>query len=234
MKKIGEKKKRERRLRRLLAENDRILMAALKEEWERLDHAARRAKKREALYQLAGESAAMMGRTILALAAVGGVLAIAAVAPNIFAGIGRAAPYRRFFEHRQFGQATKNLRRQGLIRMSKGADGYEIRLTEKGRERIGEVAYGHIAVRSQEHWDGIWRLVLFDIPNKHRWARECFRAKLKDMDFFQLQKSIFVTPYPCEKEISFLAGLFHIASSVRVAEATTIGDDTHLRAHFNL
>ncbi|MEK7099054.1 MAG: hypothetical protein AAB916_00880 [Patescibacteria group bacterium] len=226
------KRKRERRLEQALLAYENPLMDALKNEWERMEHAAQGAKRRDDLYRLAGESTAMMGRTILALAAVGGVLAIAVVAPNIFAGIGRTKPYRRFFDRGQFSKAAKNLSQQGLVHIKKGKDGYAVQLTEKGRKRIPVISYAHLAVQKQKSWDGLWRLVLFDIPNKHRWARECFRAKLKDMKFFQLQKSVFVTPYPCEKEISFLAGLFHVASGVRVVEARTIGDDVRLRAHF--
>lgn len=226
--------RRDHRLRRILLAHEDALVRALKEEWERTAHAVQDAKKREERYRRASESAAAMGRTILALAAAGGVLAIAAVAPNIFAGIGRAVPYRRFFDRQRFNQAIKNLRQQGAIHVAKGNDGYIIRLTEKGKKRIPAIAYAQLALHPQETWDGMWRLVIFDIPNKHRWARECFRAKLKDMKFFKLQKSVFVTPYPCEKEIAFLAGLFHISSGVRVVAADTIGDDAHLRAHFGL
>lgn len=65
----------------------------------------------------------------------------------------------------------------------------------------------------------------FDIPLRNKWAREGFREKLKSMGFYPLQKSVFIIPHPCKKEIDFLCGLYNIRGNVRLVETKSIGDD---------
>jgi DNA-binding transcriptional regulator PaaX len=57
---------------------------------------------------------------------------------------------------------------------------------------------------------------MFDIPEKHKKAREALRYKLKELDFLRLQDSIWVTPYPCDDEIRFLREIFNIPFNVDI------------------
>ena len=56
--------------------------------------------------------------------------------------------------------------------------------------------------------DGEWRIVIFDIPEKFKKAREALRMKLKELGFLELQKSVFIFPYECEDEINFIVEVF--------------------------
>lgn len=44
-------------------------------------------------------------------------------------------------------------------------------------------------------WDGIWRLVSFDIPEKKATLRVWLRNKLKELGFGMLQESLWITPH---------------------------------------
>ncbi len=44
-------------------------------------------------------------------------------------------------------------------------------------------------------WDGKWRLLVFDIPEKHRCERRLLRFELYTSGFRRLQKSVWLTPY---------------------------------------
>ncbi len=52
-------------------------------------------------------------------------------------------------------------------------------------------------------WDGKWRFVIFDIPQKEVNFRNIIRRRLKELDFRQLQRSVWFSPLPltqsCEK-----------------------------------
>ena len=55
--------------------------------------------------------------------------------------------------------------------------------------------------RLEPQRDGIWKLVIFDIPEKQKYVRVVLRAKLKALHFKKWQNSIWVSPYKLEEEI---------------------------------
>ena len=78
------------------------------------------------------------------------------------------------------------------------------RLTERGRmHALGGRDPEQQWVRS---WDGRWRMVVFDIPNKRTTQRVKLRRYLKDQGFGCLQNSVWVTPDPMNTEREILEG----------------------------
>ena len=49
--------------------------------------------------------------------------------------------------------------------------------------------------------DGVWKLVIFDIPEKHKYVRTVLRAKLRQLHFKKWQNSIWASPYVLGEEI---------------------------------
>jgi phenylacetic acid degradation operon negative regulatory protein len=78
------------------------------------------------------------------------------------------------------------------------------RLTEQGRLH----ALGGRDPHAQwsRHWDGRWRLVLFDVPMGENAQRERLRRYLRANVFGCLQGSVWVTPDPVYREREALAG----------------------------
>lgn len=174
-----------------------------------------------------------MGFTILGLAAVCGVVFVGAVAPNIFSAFGRLGRHRRFFDKKDFTERVRYFQRRGYLKVGKDDDGgMEIELTVRGEEQMIKRALGELRIAPQERWDGIWRIVLFDIPERHRWARVGIRDALKRMGFYRLQKSVFVFPYPCREEIDFLTRLYDVGRAIRFIETTSLEADDDARAFF--
>ena len=83
-------------------------------------------------------------------------------------------------------------------------------------------------------WDGKWRVVLFDVPEKQRKLRNLFRTRLKQLSLYQFQKSIFVSPYPCFNEVEFLRALYGVQFNVQYMLAEKIENDEVLRNYFEL
>ena len=68
------------------------------------------------------------------------------------------------------------------------------RLTELGR-------LAALGGRDPEHewsrrWDGLWRMVLFDVPESERRVRGRVRLVLRQLRFGFLQKSVWISPHP--------------------------------------
>ncbi len=65
-------------------------------------------------------------------------------------------------------------------------------------------------------------------------ARDALRERLKNLGFYELQKSVFVFPYECQDEVNFLIEFFNLRKYVRYAVVESIDNDLHLRKIFNL
>ena len=75
-------------------------------------------------------------------------------------------------------------------------------ITNKGLQRHAvNTLKGKIQSFTMKKWDHLWRLVTFDVEEKDRWKRDIFRKHLRRMNFFKLQKNIYIIPFAIEKEI---------------------------------
>jgi len=86
----------------------------------------------------------------------------------------------------------------------------------------------------RENWDGKWRIVVFDIPEKIKRGRDALREKLKELGFYELQKSVFVFPYKCQNEIEFVIEFFNLRKYVRFGTLDSIDNNLHLKKIFKL
>lgn len=108
----------------------------------------------------------------------------------------------------------KRLERQKLISWKEKDGELQLTLEEKGRKRMLQYEMDTLTLKNTGKWDGLWRVVIFDIPEDKRNAREFFREKLKDLGFQQLQKSVFITRLECKDEIDFLRHSLEVAPHV--------------------
>lgn len=85
-----------------------------------------------------------------------------------------------------------------------------------------------------EKWDGKWRIMLFDIPEKKRRHRDGLRMMLKAIGFKEFQKSVWIYPYQVPnflKEILFEEEVKHYT---RLITATSIEYDKDLKRLFKV
>lgn len=218
-----------------IKENRKFLLERLKQEWKEIETAIEKDRKKKKLYETVRETGEVLGLTLLGMAAVCGILVVGAVAPNVFSAIGRLGG-RRYFDKKSFRERVYYYNRRGYIKVKKDdKDGtMEIQLTDRGEKKLLGRSLMNLKVMPQEKWDGIWRIVIFDISEKNKWAREGVRECLKRMGFYPLQKSVFVTPHPCKQEIDFLIRLYDIYGHLRLIETRALSFDDDLREFFNI
>jgi len=136
----------------------------------------------------------------------------------------------------------KNLKRsllilyqRQLITEQKNPDGsVSLVLTKAGKHEATFSQLFNIKIKKPKRWDKLWRVVLFDIPEKHRKFRDIFRSHLRTIGFHELQHSVFIFPFPCKNEILALVKLYHAESFVRFITAQDIDNELKLRKKFFL
>jgi len=57
---------------------------------------------------------------------------------------------------------------------------------------------------------------------------------LKDIGFREIQKSVFVHPFPCLDEINFITEYFQLRNLVRYGEIVNISNEEELKLKFKL
>ena len=117
-------------------------------------------------------------------------------------------------DNKKLAQNMRDLHRLNLIRKIKRQKGIVIAgLTKKGKLKALDYYFESLAVTNKK-WDGKFRILVFDVPEKLRKGRDALRWKIKRLGFKELQKSVFVTPYECKKEIDFVVDYFNLAKHV--------------------
>ncbi len=95
------------------------------------------------------------------------------------------------------------LERKGWIEEKRHSNDDRVyRLTEAGRCRA-------LGGRDPEagwtrRWDGLWRLVAFDLPKREQAQRAALRRYLRRNGFGYLQKSLWITPEPLARQVELL------------------------------
>jgi DNA-binding transcriptional regulator PaaX len=183
---------------------------------------------------LESDETPMITKVVVALVAVSAVLAVVSVAPNIFQ-VAKQFKGSRRYSKRQLQKAISNLKRKGVLQEVKDKNGVKkLVLTKEGQKNLEDMVVWDIEIPQPKHWDGKWRFVIFDIPIKFTKAREALRWRLRTLGFYQYQKSVWVYPYPCEREIMYVANFFGVKRFVDLFEGECLTREIELKKHFEL
>ena len=112
------------------------------------------------------------------------------------------------------------------------ANKISVKLTNRGKERVIKFSFDLLEIKKPEKWDGKWRIIIFDIPNKYKQAREALRCKIKELGLRQLQKSVWIYPYDCEDEILFVAEAFEVQKYIEIITAERLLHSKVIKSYF--
>lgn len=121
--------------------------------------------------------------------------------------------------------------KKGLISVEARANKKIVKLTQKGEL---EALLAKSKLPRKEKWDGKWRLIIFDIPEAARKARNKLRALLKENSYIKLQASVFISPHPLNREAINYLKQTGLIEYIRILKVEEIDDDKDLRKHYKL
>jgi len=132
-------------------------------------------------------------------------------------------------------RSVRSLRTERLLREKRRADGtIVLELTKEGKRQASywNIFGKGVGIPKPKKWDALWRVVMFDIPEENRRFRNILRVHLKTIGFREFQHSVFIFPYPCEKELSVLIDLYGAGKFVRVLTVKNIDNEQELKQLF--
>lgn len=182
-------------------------------------------------------------KQVLALLGAGAVVGLSLfVAPT---AVMLAKPFldaKREKEREEWKQFNPSYLKRTLARMQKEKlvkiveQGGEqiVELTKNGRRRIIKYSLENLSIDKPGAWDGRWRLVMYDVQHRRKQLRDVFRQTLKSLGFYQLQESVWLFPYPCEQQVTFLREFYGVGNEVLYVVATKLEDDAPYCTYFGL
>jgi len=180
-------------------------------------------------------------KDILVILLAGGViLATLAFAPSILAAAIPIVAIQNKYKKKEMKKRYNSfyyLKKNGYIAVESKKGDVLIKLTEKGKRKAKKlsIVQGFKKPKQPKEWDKNWWIVIFDIESKQSVKRDALRNLIKKIGLCQLQKSVWVYPYDCSKEIKLLKDFFNLDDShLRVMVSNDIGDDKKLKKIFKL
>ena len=130
--------------------------------------------------------------------------------------------------------ALGRLAANGLVTFEEREGKRYARITEVGKQVLEFESLRDKALRKPRRWDGRWRVVLFDIPERRRRVRNQLRRFMQEFGFERLQDSAWIYPYDCEDIIALAKANFRIGADALYMIVEQLERDKHMREHFGL
>lgn len=89
-------------------------------------------------------------------------------------------------------------------------------------------------MQTKRKWDGKWRVLAFDIPEKKRSLRNKVRSTLQGFGFQKLQDSVWVFPHDCEDLIALFKADMRIGYSMLYMIVDEIEGQDRIKELFSL
>jgi DNA-binding transcriptional regulator PaaX len=95
-------------------------------------------------------------------------------------------------------RSMKNLVEAGCAELHKSDNKNYFKITKKGKTKLDTIRIEGEDALVPISWDGFWRIILLDLPEKRKNERESLRYLLKKAGFVCLKNSAWISPYPFE------------------------------------
>ena len=175
-----------------------------------------------------------VGKVILSSIAVAGTISLFALLPGLGHIIGPLLKKRKYSTKQSITRNLASLVRTGLVKRSISKEGkVQLSLTTKGKWEAF-LRQAEFKDAKDKKWNGVWRVVIFDVPvTKNKLRRELRRAMML-YGFKMLQQSVWVYPYACDDFIALLKAHLGVANDVLYMKVSYIENDKHLKKEFGI
>jgi len=163
-----------------------------------------------------------------------GAFAVQRIAPEVLRSLKRDRKFARQFGYSVRSKLTQ-LQKEGLVSFEERKGIRYARITPAGRNAL--IIRGNLLAqkkREPRRWDGRWRVVIFDIPERRRAIRDELRRMMRSFGFYRLQDSAWVYPYDSEDVIALAKAELKLGSSVLYMIVEHIENDRQLKEEFLL
>lgn len=182
-------------------------------------------------------------KEILKIASVGAFIAGSLILPGLPKAFNiKKSDWEKFlledewfnFDERRLKQKLKNLQKQKVVKIYEIEGKTVVKITKKGKTRLLKYNLDELKIEKPQIWDRKWRIIAYDIPIGKKNASNALRHALKQLGIYQLQKSVYLYPYPCGDIIEFLREIYGIGENVTYITVGFLENEEAYKQHFQL
>ncbi len=123
-------------------------------------------------------------------------------------------------------RSLKNLVDAGFAQIhSSGRESYA-KLTKAGKNKVNALKLTSPESLVSTNWDGLWRIILLDLPEDRKAERESLRYLLKKAGFVCLKNSAWISPLPYEHLFENIKKDLGLSTELMIIVTSFIDDET--------
>ncbi|OGZ67688.1 MAG: CRISPR-associated endonuclease Cas2 [Candidatus Staskawiczbacteria bacterium RIFCSPHIGHO2_02_FULL_34_9] len=125
--------------------------------------------------------------------------------------------YKKNKKYHQFNQLIYNLKKNNYIKVKNLENKKAIIITKAGIDKALKASF-KIEGRNKKNKrkDNKWIMIIFDIPQKHRKARDLLRSILNNLGYKMFQQSVWITPYDVSDKTEKLLQAYSLDGYVKI------------------
>lgn len=139
-------------------------------------------------------------------------------------------------EKNTLSRTIKRLAKRDILYLEEDKDRVKVYLKDFNQPKILEYSIKALLdfKKKKNKWKGKWYMVFFDVPEDQRNKREYLRKFLKRLGFYPYQKSVYIFPFACEKEVALIKKITQSEKYLSYAIVEKIDQEKRIKSFFKL
>ncbi|HAS80501.1 MAG: PaaX family transcriptional regulator [Candidatus Nomurabacteria bacterium GW2011_GWE1_32_28] len=125
-------------------------------------------------------------------------------------------------------RSIKNLIESGCIEILKSDNKDYLKLTKKGKNKLNSIRLEGGSALVSTNWDGLWRIIIIDIPEERKNEREALRYLLKKANFTCIKNTVWISPLPYEHLFTNIKKDLKLGTELIIIVTDKIDEETKL------
>ncbi len=124
-------------------------------------------------------------------------------------------------------RSVKNLVEAGLAEMHSSDNQKYIRITPKGKTKFDSILLEGNDALVPTVWDGLWRIIILDIPEDRKSEREALRYLLKKANFVCIKNTVWISPLPYENLFTNIKKDLGLSTELMIIITNKLDEETN-------
>ncbi len=125
-------------------------------------------------------------------------------------------------------RALKNLVEGGYAEIHKSERQNYAKLTPKGKTKFDSILLEGNDALVPTVWDGLWRIIILDLPEERKNERESLRYLLKKANFVCIKNTVWISPLPYEHLFTNIKKDLGLSTELMIIVTNKLDEETNL------
>lgn len=125
-------------------------------------------------------------------------------------------------------RSAKNLVEAGFAEMYNSGREEYLKITKKGKTKLNSLLLVGEDVLVPTTWDGLWRIIILDIPEERKSEREALRYLLKKANFTCIKNTVWISPLPYENLFINIKKDLNLSTELMIIVTDKLDEETNL------